>query len=570
MALVVVAAGVWTGYRQLTKPSCSGQIRLSLAAAPEIAPAVKAVAENWSSDGGKANGECVTVQVAAAEPVDVAAAVAGRQGTTLTGVGQASGATQVPDVWIPDSSTWLLRLQAAAPGLAPTSNPSVARSPVVIAVPEPVATQLGWPAKKLTYTDMLQALTSGNALRPGIVEPTRDAAGLSGLLALAAVAGSAGANAQEATAAVLRTLAVGKSSVPDDLLAKFPKASDAAAVASSLSAAPLSEQTLIDYNKAQPPVRLAALYLTPDPPPLDYPFVVLPGLDSDRIAAANALLGALGKGSFHDQLAGAGLRSADGTAGNGFAAPRGAPVDATPTPVGASASPSSTQASGGAASAALDASTVDRALSTWTAVTAPGRLLAVLDVSGSMKEKVPTAGNASRMQVTVEAARRGLGLFDDSWDVGLWIFSTNLDGARDYRQLVPVGPVATQRTRLLNALGTVNVSSGNTGLYDTVLASYKNVQAGYDPGRPNSVVVMTDGQNEDSNGISLAALLSELKRVADPKRPVKIIFIGIGDGVSEAELTQISKPTSGGVFLAKDPSQIGEIFIKAIALHRGT
>ncbi|HZM78571.1 MAG TPA: hypothetical protein VFC19_22825 [Candidatus Limnocylindrales bacterium] len=63
------------------------------------------------------------------------------------------------------------------------------------------------------------------------------------------------------------------------------------------------------------------------------------------------------------------------------------------------------------------ATAVDQALSTWVAVTLPARMLAIIDVSGSMLQKVPTAGNATRAQVTLEAARRGLGLFEDSWAV---------------------------------------------------------------------------------------------------------------------------------------------------------
>jgi Ca-activated chloride channel homolog len=561
MALVVVAGGVWTGYRQLSKPNCSGEVSLAVAAAPEIAPAVRAAAEEWTSDDGAAEGKCVKVEVDAAAPVEVAAAIASRQGATLTGVGPANGATAVPDVWVPDASTWLLRLQKAAPGLVPQRASSVARSSVVVAVPEPIAKQLGWPDKKIGYSDLLQALTKNTQMHPGIVEPARDASGLAGLLALSAAANAAGSTARETTVAVLKGLAVGNSTVAQDLLNKFPTSTDPTALATAkVSAAPLSEQTLISYNQGQPAVRLAALYLTPEPPALDYPYVALPGLDSVHTAAADGLRQALSGGSFRDRLAAQALRGPDGVAGTGFSAPRGAPVDVTPSPAPGAQN-------GGAAAGGLDTTSVDKALKTWTTITQPARMLAVIDVSGSMKTKVPTAGNKTRLQVTVQAALAGLALFDDSWALGTWEFSTNLDGNRDYRELMPIGPLSAQRTRALQVL-TQLTPRADTGLYDTMLAAYKRVLDGYDPGRVNSIVMMTDGENDDpSGGLSLNALLTEMKKLVDPKKPIRVIMIGIGNAVSESAMKAIANAagSSSGVYLAPDPAKIGEIFLQAIA-----
>ena len=141
LVLAVVAAGSWFALRGLTGPSCSGEVPLAVAAAPEIAPAVQAAADQWMSDGAAVGGTCVKVVVAAADSVDVAAAVAGKHGASLSGVGQASGTAITPDVWVPDSSTWLLRLTSGgAAAFDPGNGASIARSPVVVAMPEPVAT----------------------------------------------------------------------------------------------------------------------------------------------------------------------------------------------------------------------------------------------------------------------------------------------------------------------------------------------------------------------------------------------------------------------------------------------
>ncbi|MFD0786192.1 VWA domain-containing protein, partial [Micromonospora azadirachtae] len=222
---------------------------------------------------------------------------------------------------------------------------------------------------------------------------------------------------------------------------------------------------------------------------------------------------------------------------------------------------------GGTAAGGLDGDSIDRVVSSWSIATQTGRMLAVIDVSGSMKAGVPAANNRSREEVTVEAARRGLGLFDDSWSIGLWTFSTNLVGSRDYKQLVGIAPLSGNRGKLESALSAIRPSDGDTGLYDTILAAYKTVQGDWQAGRVNSVVLFTDGKNDDKSGISQAKLLAELKRLADPERPVQVILIGIGDGVSKAELDSITKETGGGSFVAKNPTEIGGIFLKAIALR---
>lgn len=557
--VLVVTTGVWFGYRELIQPNCSGEIRLSVAVAAELAPAVDAAASQWVKDGAAVGGTCIRVDVSASDPVDVAAVVAAKHGVILAGVGQASGTAVTPDVWVPDSSTWLLRLKKDATAFAPTNGASIARSPIVVAMPEPVATRLGWPNKKFTWTDLLKQVNSSKPLRTGIVEPTRDAAGLSGLLSLTTAASAAGGDAQRNTVGALRALATGRSSLRNDLLARFPTSKDATSIASGLGAAALSEEDVIAYNSKEPPVKLAALYMEPAPMPLDYPYAVLPGLEPSKASAARVLFELLTTPTFRNRLAAQSLRAPDGNWGSGFKAPQGAPSPAG----GASTAP----ATGGTAAGGLDPAAIQRVVTTWSVATQSGRMLCVIDVSGSMKEEVPSANNRSREEVTVDAARRGLGLFDDSWSIGLWTFSTKLVGNRDYRELVGIGPLSGQRAQLEAALGNIKPSDGDTGLYDTMLAAYKTVQADWQPGRVNSVVLFTDGKNEDDNGISQAELLAQLKRLADPERPVQVVMIGIGEGVSKTELESITKVTGGGSFVTKDPTEIGSIFLNAIALR---
>ncbi|GHJ14451.1 hypothetical protein TPA0908_24460 [Micromonospora sp. AKA38] len=564
-ALVAVVAGSWFGYQQLAGPNCSGRIELSVSAAPEIAPAVQGAADEWVANGAAVGGTCIAVNVASAEPVDVAAAVAGKHGATLAGVGQASGTAVTPDVWVPDSSTWLVRLKAGgASAFAPANGASIARSPVVVALPEPVATRIGWPDKEFRWSELLQQVTASKPLRAGIVEPTQDAAGLSGLLSLTAAASSTGEagspKAQEAMVGALRALATNRSSLRQDLLARFPRSSDPTAIANGLGAAALSEEDVIAYNNTKPPIKLAALYLDPPPIPLDFPFAVLPGIEPSKASAARVLFEALRSADFKDRLAAQSLRAPDGNWGRGFQAPTGAP---SPSNGGEKQVPPSGQ--GGAAD--LDPVAISTATTTWSVATQSGRMLCVVDVSGSMKKPVATANGASREQVTVAAAGQGLGLFDDSWSIGLWTFSTNLKGSQDWNELVGIRPLSGNRGELQRGLASIRPSNGDTGLYDTMLAAYKKVQQDWEPGKVNSIVLFTDGKNEDDNGISQKALLDQLKKLRDDEQPVQVIIIGIGNEVNRAELKSITDVTGGGAFVTTDPSKIGEIFLQAIALR---
>ena len=563
-SLVVIGAGSWLGYQRLSAGDCSGQVRLAVSAATEIAGAVQTAADQWAKgEDAQVDGVCVKVAVTATDPATAAANIAAKHGVGLSGLKAVSGKPVVPDVWIPDSSTWLLRVGGEAPGFVPTDNAPVAESPVVLAMPAPVAQQLGWPAKKLKWQDLLGQLTTGKTLLPGIVDPTRDAAGLTGLLALGGAAGSDLAGTQRKVLA-LRKLAANTSSIRQDLLEKFPRT--AGEVTTGLSAAPLSEEDVVAYNANKPPIPLAALYLDPSPTALNYPFAVMPEVDAQKAAAAAGLHQALRGTTFLNALATAGLRGPDGKAGAGFTAPQGAPAVADPVLPAAGGSQ-------GAAATAVQATTaISQVLGSWAAITQPGRVLAVFDISGSMLTKVPTAGGLTRAEVTKRAAAQGLQLFDDRWSVGTWFFSTDLVGSQAWQPKVPITPLSSARNQLNDALNQMKPKkTGDTGLYDTALAAYKNVQTGWQLGRVNSVILFTDGVNENPGGLSRDRLVAELKKVRNPAKPVRMVIIGIGPEVDRNELKAISDASgpSSGVFIAEDPARINEIFLQAIATRTG-
>ncbi|MDI6101966.1 substrate-binding domain-containing protein [Actinoplanes sp. NEAU-A12] len=543
-------------------------MNLTVAATPEIAPAIKQVAEQWRQGGAEVGGTCVTVTVDAQNASTVAGAVSRDHSVSLVGLDPAPDAVQAPDVWVPDSTTWLQRLQTEAAGFLPSEVTSVAQSPLVLAAPEPVAQQLGWPSKKIGWTDLMGNFTSDEPLAVGIMNPTVDASGLTSLLAISQAVGANTPEGAEAKTRAMTALSTNKFQLREELMAKFPKSQADLANSDSVLLAPVSEEDVVAYNAQRPAIQLSAMYLEPSPAPLDYPYTIMPQLvDQQKSAAAKGLLEQLTAAAAKDTLAAAGLRAPDGTYGASFAAPMGAP-QASPA-VAATASKS---ASGGTAAAAGSGAALSAVVGSWIAITTPGRALTVFDTSGSMAIKVPTANGASRAQVTQAAARTGLGLFSDKWSVGVWKFSTNEDGEKPYKQLVPISALSTGRPALQSSIDKLNpTETGGTGLYDTLLAAYSHVKKDWTKGKINSVILFTDGKNDYAAGLKQDVFLSELKKQLDPTKPIRVILIGIGNEVSEQELKTIQSvdEKNFGVFIADDPTKITTIFAQAIGSRTG-
>ncbi|MEV4702202.1 VWA domain-containing protein [Actinoplanes sp. NPDC049316] len=555
LAVAGVVVGVRAGVGRVDAADCATPVRLTVAAPQEIASAVRASAAEWARTKAAGKKGCIAVDVQARSAPEVAAAVSREQRVTLAGVGTAQAAA-VPDVWVADSASWLLRLRTAAPAFAFTEDGSLAQSPVVVAMPEPIAKELGWPRKQLTYADLLTAMTTDTSVRPGTVDPSRDAAALSGLLALDAAAATQ--PRADAAGAVLRALATDASTLREDLMAQLPQSDDPGTLAGSLGLAVMPEYDVVAYNSDQPAVPLTALYLTPSPAPLDYPFAVLPGADPAHADAAHRLYEHLTQSpAFRERLGVAGLRSADGTIPTGLQTPTGAPR-ATPPP-----------ADGGSAAAPkVDDAAINRTLAAWSAVVAPARALAVVDASKSMSTPVPSARNATRMQVSLAAAKGGLKLFGDDWQLGLWMSAAGLDTNGNHRELVPVRPLRDNRGAVAAALGSIRPSGGDGALYRTIVDGYRQLRDGWQPGRVNSLIVLTDGVGDEE--ITLPDLLRQLQGLRTQDRPVQIIIVGLGDAVDRQPLEQITDTTGGGVFVAEDPAQIEAVFLQALSLRTAT
>ncbi len=489
--------------------------KLTVAAAPEIAAALANV-------GSVRAGACA-VDV---RSVDPAAMIVDSGGV---------------DVWLPDSSMWLER--AAAAGRAvPGKATSIANSPVVLAVPAAAAKQLG-AAGTADIGDILATRAGATPIRVGLPDPWQSAPAVGAILAArAAVTGTTDARAA-------LTWAV-RSSPPrlpihgEDLLRRLD--------ADPGTALPVSEQQVVLYDRSNPTTPAVAVYQRTGGVALNYPLVAL-RTDAAVVAAATELTSALTSGRGRDALQRAGFRAADGRAG----AALGGVAGVDPSVVTTDSLP------------ALSA--IDDAIRTAQLTNEPSRMLAVMDVSGSMQSQVPGAGGASRMDLAKEAAARGLALYPANSEIGLWVFSRKLEGASDRRELVPVGPLGTDAddssgaARLAAAVASINaVPEGGTALYDTVLDAVRTMRAAFDPTKVNAVLILSDGVNDDEGSISLDELLKTLAAEQDPARPVPVISIAFGPDSDVQALGAISGATGGAAYQSRDPKQISEIFLDAV------
>ena len=135
-------------------------------------------------------------------------------------------------------------------------------------------------------------------------------------------------------------------------------------------------------------------------------------------------------------------------------------------------------------------------LDSWAELRKEARVLLVLDISGSMGEPADDEGR-TRLDLAKEAAISALDQFKPTDDVGLWVFSTELGGDDpNVRELVPIGPIGEQQDQLAGEIEAQFPTNG-TPLYDVTEQAYTEMVESYDPERINAIVLLTDGENDD-------------------------------------------------------------------------
>ncbi|MGW1057755.1 substrate-binding domain-containing protein [Micromonospora rubida] len=539
VALVAVLGG-WgaTSYLDRTRhePPCTQRIELRIAVAPSVEPPARQVARDLA-----ARERCLDVVMEARESADVLRdltrpVASGAGASTATGPPPATTATTAPpDAWLPESTLWLRRARAAGAFQVPAEGVSVASTPVVLSLDERSAARLrrdgtlGWTGLVADERPPLPVV---------LPDPTASPLGFGALVGIRALADSAQPAAGAAgAAAIMRRLAA--RTAPLSGAAPAPTGPGAA------ESAVVSTEQAILLAAVGGGTRQVAVYPPAPVPGPDYPYAILAS-DARREGAAAFLRGML---------------AAEGAAaltGHGLRTPSGGPPAGIPAGSGIR--------TGGYPPASLPAETDATALlNAWGGVHISARMLAVLDISGSMAAQLP-GSTETRLSAMIKAAQGGAELLLGTTELGIWEFSTDLDGERDYREVIPVGPVGPRRAEIVDALDRVRVKpNGATGLYDTTLAAYRDATRNWTVGRINMVLVLTDGKDDNASGISRAKLLDELAGLRDKRRPVPILFIGVGPDIDPDELKQIARATGGRVALTPRPSGIQRIFFSALA-----
>ncbi len=537
----IVASGVflWVGgyFSPLfaaADAGCAESERLVIVADPSIAPALDSIAEGFDAASAE-SGSCATTAVTAQDSADTAAILA-------------TGGLEA-DAWVPESSVWLDRTAATAASLGQSApefeaGEPVATTPVVFAAPATKATEIA--SEPVAWSRVL-----GGTLPTVLPDPEASAASLAGLLALRGH--SSPDDPRQFAGAMIE---LGKS-IPASTSAAFGSVAAARQAAVVLT----SEAQVAAYNLDAPAETLVAAYPADGTVLIDYPFVRLPGRSGADRGAADAsadvvessasnraeLLRAF-EAAVHDAaatLSEYGFRAGDGT---GTVDVAGLSAEAP------------------AATAALDGAAQLEILRAWGVLTLRSRMLAVIDVSGSMEE--PAENGLRRIDIFQQAAVGAMQKFSGEVELGVWVFSTARNGDLDYEDLSPIAPLAdaAHTQEIAGIIQSLPARLGGaTGLYDTTLAAVQRVRESFDPDKVNSVLLITDGKNEDENGIDLDTLLAELAKLDDPSKPVPVIMIGFGPDTDLAAMQRIAEVTKGAAYSASKPEDLSTVLVDALS-----
>ncbi|MEV6152894.1 substrate-binding domain-containing protein [Nonomuraea sp. NPDC052129] len=521
---------------------CSnGKLPLRVVASPDIQPALNKIAGNYNKAMHSIDSRCVEVTVA-------------KEATARTANALAAGKINA-DLWVADSSLVVSRLRGQAAGAAlPESSGSVATSPVVLVAAKAAAAKLA-SSLQPSWAGVIAAANVANPDGPGkkvrvlALDPQKNSAGMAALLAAAGSAQQAGQS--KALVGALKELSGQLVADPTALLASLTVKSG-----SKVPIGVTSEQTIYLHNTKKPDTPVVPLYPAEGTLSLDYPLVIVTK-DAAAQKAAAAFKQELGTESAHRTLREQGFRTPDGKAGDALSKDKGF------TPAAPTALP------------APDDKTVVSMAQTWSRLNLGTRLLTLLDVSGTMALPVPGT-KMTRMQAIGKIAVEGLGLFPADAEIGVWAFSTHLDGqGKDWREVVSVGPLSEsvngvlRKDALGRQLGTAQAkATGDTGLNDTLKAAYAEMTKSYQEDKINTIVILTDGAGNDDpdGGLNNKQILNYLKKTYNPKRPVSILLIAFGPDAPKGkqQMDALAQATGGEAYIAKNVLQVRDFFLQGM------
>lgn len=496
-----------------------------------------------------------------------------------------------PEVWSPAASSWgaIVNQRLADRGeepIAPDSEPFML-TPLVIAMPKPMADALGYPETPIGFADILELAQDPagwgahghpewGPFRLGKTNPNFSTSGLSALLAqyYAATGKAEGLSLEDLAdpevdefARGIESTVVHYGDITPTFLNNLYRNDARGASLTYVSAVAVEEVSVISYNAGNPdgvlspgeeprPPRVPLVAIYPEEGTLfsDNPFIILDAdwVTESQAAGAERFVEFIREPENQEQVLEFGFRP-----GNP-AVPVGAPIIA-PNGVNPNEPRSTLDVP--------DPEVMVEALERWGEQRKPAKVMLLIDVSGSMGDFATDDGQ-TKLDLAKQAAIDSLTQFKDEDEVALRVFSTDLAGttSTDYVDLVPFGPIGSQREEIATRIRSLIPTQG-TPLYTAARDSYRLMQEEYEPDRINAIVLLSDGQNEDPRNEDLAGLLAELgaSNEGTSSRPVRLFPIAYGDGADLGVLRQLAEATNAAAYDASDPASITKVFTAVIS-----
>jgi Ca-activated chloride channel family protein len=514
-----------------TVTPAAGSIRLDLRYSPEKAGLMKSLVDRFNASRTRSDGRPVFIDGRSQSSGEV---------ENLIARGRLK-----PELWSPASSLWgrLLNYQSDDL-LVGDRNPSIVRTPLVIAMWKRLADAYGYPRRKLGFSDLARLATGGWAAvgRPGFgafqyvhTNPDFSTSGLSAVTAsyYAAVGKREGLTEADVTRARPAVRRLERSIVHYGDITDFIAQEMRRHGLDYASAAAMEETTLIAFNRsAGDGERLVAVYPKEGTFYSDSPLITLRGdwvTPQERRAAAT--FASFVTREVTPELAGRyGFRPAD---------PRQAPAGLVSAANGVDPrQPASVLE-------LPDPKVLARIKSAWRSDRKPANVMIVIDNSGSMsKERLldhAKAGVKTFLKAVTRNDRVGLNRFSHTTT-----------------RMVPIAPMAENRAKLQAAVDSIRPDD-DTALRQAVLDGVADVEKTADKNAINAVVVLTDGEDNSTSGLTEERVVQELERQQERARQVRVFTIAYGSKPDEQELNAYAVASGGNSYKA-DQSDVESIY----------
>jgi len=497
-----------------------------------------------------------------------------------------------PVIWSPASSAWgavvnQRKADAGEDPVAPAGKPFML-TPLVIAMPEPMATALGYPDTPVGFADILRLANDPagwgafghpewGPFRLGKTNPNFSTSALHATVAqyYAAAGKTTDLTLEDLNRPEVLDFARGVESavvhygdITNTFLNNLYRADARDTALTYVSAVAIEEKSIIDYNRGNPDgildpgekpkkprTPLVAVYPKEGTLFSDNPFIIL---DSNWVSAKEKEAAAKFDAFVREP------ENQKRVLEFGFRP--GNPSVAIDDPIHKSngLDPSQPQTTLEVPEPEVLVGLIEK----WGETRKAARVMLVIDVSGSMGDPGDESTGETKLDLAKRAAINALDQFKPEDEVGLRIFSTEISGSEptDYVDVVDFGPISSNREILASRIRDLVPTQG-TPLYTVTEASYRDMEADFDPARINAVVILSDGRNEDDRNRDLDGLIQFLRgqNEGQSSQPVRVFPIAFGGDADLGTLQRIAEATNAAAYDAVDPTTIEKVFIAVVS-----